>query len=132
MGPIISCFSRYIFTLKWGMLISWWNFCRFTRLLVFTLEVAIQTMGKNVEQFVLLFDASKFIFFITSLFFYPFLSLFSKMYRACFSGQLDYTKWTLLYVYQTLYNQLHIMSHTPLYHLSAINVHSILGFCKQL
>ncbi|CAA2934313.1 Hypothetical predicted protein [Olea europaea subsp. europaea] len=32
----------------------------FTRLLVFTLEVAIQTMGKNVEQFVLLFDASLF------------------------------------------------------------------------
>ncbi|PRQ38652.1 putative CRAL-TRIO lipid binding domain, CRAL/TRIO domain-containing protein [Rosa chinensis] len=32
----------------------------FTRLLVFTLEVAIQTMTKNVEQFVLLFDASFF------------------------------------------------------------------------
>ncbi|GAB4843407.1 hypothetical protein Ancab_013369 [Ancistrocladus abbreviatus] len=32
----------------------------FTRLLVFTLEVAIQTMPKNVEQFVLLFDASFF------------------------------------------------------------------------
>ncbi|KAI3469568.1 hypothetical protein Pfo_026231 [Paulownia fortunei] len=32
----------------------------FTRLLVFTLEVAIQTMAKNVEQFVLLFDASFF------------------------------------------------------------------------
>ncbi|GMH08429.1 hypothetical protein Nepgr_010269 [Nepenthes gracilis] len=31
-----------------------------TRLLVFTLEVAIQTMPKNVEQFVLLFDASFF------------------------------------------------------------------------
>ncbi|KAL2463821.1 Sec14p-like phosphatidylinositol transfer family protein [Forsythia ovata] len=31
-----------------------------TRLLVFTLEVAIQTMAKNVEQFVLLFDASLF------------------------------------------------------------------------
>ncbi|KAG6394940.1 hypothetical protein SASPL_145531 [Salvia splendens] len=30
----------------------------FNRLLVFTLEVAIQTMPKNVEQFVLLFDAS--------------------------------------------------------------------------
>ncbi|PSS33869.1 Random slug protein [Actinidia chinensis var. chinensis] len=30
----------------------------FTRLLVFTLEVAIQTMPRNVEQFVLLFDAS--------------------------------------------------------------------------
>ncbi|KAL1536076.1 phosphatidylinositol transfer protein 3-like isoform X1 [Salvia divinorum] len=30
----------------------------FNRLLVFTLEVAIQTMAKNVEQFVLLFDAS--------------------------------------------------------------------------
>ncbi|KAL7105229.1 hypothetical protein ACP275_07G031100 [Erythranthe tilingii] len=29
----------------------------FTRLLVFTLEVAIQTMVKNVDQFVLLFDA---------------------------------------------------------------------------
>ncbi|KAK6117161.1 hypothetical protein DH2020_049040 [Rehmannia glutinosa] len=29
----------------------------FIRLLVFTLEVAIQTMAKNVEQFVLLFDA---------------------------------------------------------------------------
>ncbi|KAL2487020.1 Sec14p-like phosphatidylinositol transfer family protein [Abeliophyllum distichum] len=33
---------------------------QFTRLLVFTLEVAIQTMSKNVEQFVLLFDASFF------------------------------------------------------------------------
>ncbi|CAI9118486.1 OLC1v1020064C2 [Oldenlandia corymbosa var. corymbosa] len=32
----------------------------FTRLLVFTMEVAIQTMAKNVEQFVLLFDASFF------------------------------------------------------------------------
>ncbi|KAL2244037.1 UNVERIFIED_CONTAM: hypothetical protein Sindi_0521700 [Sesamum indicum] len=32
----------------------------FTRLLVFTLEVAIQTMPKNVEQFVILFDASLF------------------------------------------------------------------------
>ncbi|XP_057771721.1 uncharacterized protein LOC130991484 [Salvia miltiorrhiza] len=32
----------------------------FTRLLVFTLEVAIQTMTKNIEQFVLLFDASFF------------------------------------------------------------------------
>ncbi|KAJ4722448.1 Random slug 5 [Melia azedarach] len=32
----------------------------FTRLLVFTLEVAIATMSKNVEQFVLLFDASFF------------------------------------------------------------------------
>ncbi|KAI3459384.1 hypothetical protein Pfo_016047 [Paulownia fortunei] len=32
----------------------------FTRLLVFTLEVAIQTMAKNVQQFVLLFDASFF------------------------------------------------------------------------
>ncbi|XP_021291270.1 uncharacterized protein LOC110421883 [Herrania umbratica] len=32
----------------------------FTRLLVFTLEVAIGTMPKNVEQFVLLFDASFF------------------------------------------------------------------------
>ncbi|KAL3507898.1 hypothetical protein ACH5RR_033280 [Cinchona calisaya] len=32
----------------------------FTRLLVFTLEVAIQTMAKNVEQFVILFDASFF------------------------------------------------------------------------
>ncbi|CAI9778907.1 unnamed protein product [Fraxinus pennsylvanica] len=33
---------------------------QFTRLLVFTLEVATQTMSKNVEQFVLLFDASFF------------------------------------------------------------------------
>ncbi|GFP83844.1 random slug protein 5 [Phtheirospermum japonicum] len=32
----------------------------FSRLLVFTLEVAIQTMPKNVHQFVLLFDASFF------------------------------------------------------------------------
>ncbi|PKI32409.1 hypothetical protein CRG98_047200, partial [Punica granatum] len=32
----------------------------FTRLLVFTLEVAIGTMPKNTEQFVLLFDASFF------------------------------------------------------------------------
>ncbi|KAK8682264.1 hypothetical protein V6N13_054656 [Hibiscus sabdariffa] len=32
----------------------------FTRLLVFTLEVAISTMSKNIEQFVLLFDASFF------------------------------------------------------------------------
>ncbi|KAG8370200.1 hypothetical protein BUALT_Bualt14G0092400 [Buddleja alternifolia] len=32
----------------------------FTRLLVFTLEVAIQTMVKNVEQFIVLFDASFF------------------------------------------------------------------------
>ncbi|XP_059461885.1 uncharacterized protein LOC132190870 [Corylus avellana] len=32
----------------------------FTRLLVFTLEVAIQSMPKNVEHFVLLFDASFF------------------------------------------------------------------------
>lgn len=32
----------------------------FTRLLVFTLEVAIQTMPRNVEQFVLLFDAGFF------------------------------------------------------------------------
>ncbi|CAB4292041.1 unnamed protein product [Prunus armeniaca] len=32
----------------------------FTRLLVFTLEVAIESMPKNVEQFVLLFDASFF------------------------------------------------------------------------
>ncbi|BBN68539.1 Sec14p-like phosphatidylinositol transfer family protein [Prunus dulcis] len=31
----------------------------FTRLLVFTLEVAIESMPKNVEQLVLLFDASK-------------------------------------------------------------------------
>ncbi|KAL6548391.1 hypothetical protein OROGR_008812 [Orobanche gracilis] len=31
-----------------------------TRLVVFTLEVAIQTMAKNVDQFVLLFDASFF------------------------------------------------------------------------
>lgn len=29
--------------------------------MVFTLEVAISTMPKNVEQFVILFDASKFI-----------------------------------------------------------------------
>ncbi|KAL0434225.1 UNVERIFIED_CONTAM: hypothetical protein Slati_2756800 [Sesamum latifolium] len=33
---------------------------QFTRLLVFTLEVAIQTMPKNVEQFVIIFDASFF------------------------------------------------------------------------
>ncbi|KAF7837286.1 SEC14 cytosolic factor-like [Senna tora] len=32
----------------------------FTRLLVFTLEVAISTMPKNVQQFVMLFDASFF------------------------------------------------------------------------
>ncbi|XP_042063479.1 phosphatidylinositol transfer protein 3-like [Salvia splendens] len=32
----------------------------FNRLLVFTLEVAIQTMAKDVEQFVILFDASLF------------------------------------------------------------------------
>ncbi|GAB4851101.1 hypothetical protein Ancab_030395 [Ancistrocladus abbreviatus] len=32
----------------------------FTRLLVFTLEVAIQTLPKNVDQFVILFDASLF------------------------------------------------------------------------
>ncbi|KAK3021572.1 hypothetical protein RJ639_046279 [Escallonia herrerae] len=32
----------------------------FTRLLVFTMEVAIQSMAKNVDQFVLLFDASFF------------------------------------------------------------------------
>ncbi|CAA0832942.1 Sec14p-like phosphatidylinositol transfer family protein [Striga hermonthica] len=32
----------------------------FTRLLVFTIEVAVQTMAKNVDQFVLLFDASFF------------------------------------------------------------------------
>lgn len=32
----------------------------FTRLLVFTLEVAIGSMSKNIEQFVLLFDASFF------------------------------------------------------------------------
>ncbi|KAG9139036.1 hypothetical protein Leryth_023949 [Lithospermum erythrorhizon] len=32
----------------------------FTRLVVFTLEVAIQTMAKNVEQFIILFDASFF------------------------------------------------------------------------
>ncbi|KAL3812633.1 hypothetical protein ACJIZ3_013901 [Penstemon smallii] len=32
----------------------------FTRLMVFTLEVAIQTMAKNIEQFVLLFDARLF------------------------------------------------------------------------
>ncbi|XP_039060747.1 SEC14 cytosolic factor-like [Hibiscus syriacus] len=32
----------------------------FTRLLVFTLEVAISTMPKNIEQFILLFDASFF------------------------------------------------------------------------
>lgn len=38
-------------------------FFRFTRLLVFTLEVAIATMPKNTQQFVLLFDASKFFFF---------------------------------------------------------------------
>ncbi|KAG5554744.1 hypothetical protein RHGRI_012336 [Rhododendron griersonianum] len=31
----------------------------FTRLLVFTLEVAVQSMPRNAEQFVLLFDASK-------------------------------------------------------------------------
>lgn len=35
--------------------------CRFTVLLAFTVEVAIQTMAKNVEQFVILFDASKYI-----------------------------------------------------------------------
>lgn len=34
--------------------------CRFTLLLAFTVEVAIQTMAKNVEQFVILFDASKY------------------------------------------------------------------------
>ncbi|CAN0887023.1 Phosphatidylinositol transfer protein 3, partial [Linum grandiflorum] len=33
---------------------------RFTRFMVFTLEVAISSMAKNVEQFVLLFDASFF------------------------------------------------------------------------
>ncbi|CAO2821831.1 unnamed protein product [Amaranthus hypochondriacus] len=32
----------------------------FTRLMVFTLEVAVQTMPRNVEQFVILFDASFF------------------------------------------------------------------------
>ncbi|KAK9664778.1 hypothetical protein RND81_14G067600 [Saponaria officinalis] len=32
----------------------------FTRLMVFTLEVAVQTMSRNVEQFVILFDASFF------------------------------------------------------------------------
>lgn len=32
----------------------------FTRLVVFTLEVAVQTMSRNVEQFVILFDASFF------------------------------------------------------------------------
>ncbi|KAL3634549.1 hypothetical protein CASFOL_021603 [Castilleja foliolosa] len=32
----------------------------FTRLLVFTIEVAIQTMAKNVHQFVILFDGSHF------------------------------------------------------------------------
>nr|GMD92098.1 phosphatidylinositol/phosphatidylcholine transfer protein SFH4 [Ipomoea batatas] len=31
---------------------------QFTRLLVFTVEVAIQTMAKNVEQLVILLDAS--------------------------------------------------------------------------
>lgn len=29
---------------------------------MFTLEVAVQTMAKNVEQFVLLFDASKLLY----------------------------------------------------------------------
>lgn len=32
---------------------------RFTRLVVFTLEVAIGTMPKNVHQMIILFDASK-------------------------------------------------------------------------
>lgn len=35
---------------------------RLTRLVVFTLEVAIQSMARNVEQFVILFDASKLSF----------------------------------------------------------------------
>lgn len=38
---------------------SCFRISRFTRLLVFTLEVAMGTMPRNVEQFVLLFDASK-------------------------------------------------------------------------
>lgn len=35
---------------------------RLTRVVVFTLEVALQSMAKNVEQFVILIDASKFSF----------------------------------------------------------------------
>ncbi|XP_052190421.1 uncharacterized protein LOC127800058 [Diospyros lotus] len=52
----------------------------FTRLLVFTLEVAIQTMPRNVEQFVLLFDAS----------FYRSASAFMNMLLATLKIMGDY------------------------------------------
>lgn len=57
MKQILSIF--YFYFRKLINFYLYFLFLRFTRLLVFTLEVAIQTMTKNVEQFVLLFDASK-------------------------------------------------------------------------
>lgn len=41
------------------LLIDFLFFFRYIRLLVFTLEVAIGSMSKNVDQFILLLDASK-------------------------------------------------------------------------
>ncbi|XP_051127048.1 phosphatidylinositol/phosphatidylcholine transfer protein SFH8-like [Andrographis paniculata] len=52
----------------------------FTRLLVFTIEVAVQTMGKNVEQFVILFDAS----------FFRSASAFMNMFLATLKIVADY------------------------------------------
>uniref|UniRef100_A0A5B6YUA2 Putative random slug protein 5 n=1 Tax=Davidia involucrata TaxID=16924 RepID=A0A5B6YUA2_DAVIN len=57
----------------------------FTRLLVFTLEVAIQTMPKNVEQFVLLFDAS---FFRSASAFMNILLATLKMMTEYYPGRL--------------------------------------------
>lgn len=59
---ILFCFLLFLFRC-WFLYVNF----RFTRLLVFTLEVAIATMSKNVEQFVLLFDASKLLFTETLL-----------------------------------------------------------------
>ncbi|XP_022761070.1 SEC14 cytosolic factor-like [Durio zibethinus] len=57
----------------------------FTRLLVFTLEVAIATMPKGIEQFVLLFDAS---FFRSASAFMNLLLAALKIVAAYYPGRL--------------------------------------------
>ncbi|XP_057485274.1 uncharacterized protein LOC130771637 [Actinidia eriantha] len=57
----------------------------FTRLVVFTLEVAIQTMTKSVEQFVLLFDAS---FYRSASAFMSMLLATLKMMAEFYPGRL--------------------------------------------
>lgn len=75
--------------------------------MVFTLEVAISTMPKNVEQFVLLFDASKFIVrrkvqIIVIILLSPHSSKINKNYRLVLKKKVSLVNQSRVFFFCTL------------------------------